>query len=227
MAIVMWAPTAGGRAGAQGTASQASSQITLSFEREGMVVPRFALSVDRDGRGSYKGEQAVPGMPGLEGAPVATVAFDRTFAVSRATAKHIFALAQQANLFQVECQGHAKNVADMGKKTLRYDGPEGTGSCSFNYTDNKQVDQVAQILRAIAETMDEGRELDRLHRYDRLGLDDAMSSLARAAAAGEALELGNIAPSLRSIAADADVMQRVRMRASALLSQIPGDAAGR
>jgi hypothetical protein len=81
------------------------------------------------------------------------------------------------------------------------------------------------LLRGIAETMDEGRELDRLHRYDRLGLDDAMASLTEEVSNGSAREVGTIAPSLRAIAADAEVLQRVRARAAALLNLIPPDAA--
>jgi hypothetical protein len=63
--------------------------------------------------------------------------------------------------------------------------------------------------------------LDRLHRYDRLGLDAAMTFLAQEVSAGHALEVGTIAASLRSITADPDVMERVRTRAGALLAQIP------
>jgi hypothetical protein len=77
------------------------------------------------------------------------------------------------------------------------------------------------------ETMDMGRELDRLHRYDRLGLDDSMASLAQEVSDGRAPELGTIAPSLRSIAVDTEVMLRVRTRAAALLKSISPDAATR
>jgi hypothetical protein len=79
-------------------------------------------------------------------------------------------------------------------------------------------------MLGIAETMDEGRELDRLHRYDRLGLDDAMAALSAEVSAGRALGLETIAGTLRALADDAEVMQRVRARASALLRLIPADA---
>jgi hypothetical protein len=75
--------------------------------------------------------------------------------------------------------------------------------------------------------MDEGRELDFLRRYDRLGLDDAMTFLAQEVSAGRALEVGTIAVSLRSVADDADVMQRVRARARTLLALVPADGEAR
>ena len=72
--------------------------------------------------------------------------------------------------------------------------------------------------------MDEGRTIDHLHRYDRLGLDAELESFSREVSEGRALELGTIAPTLRSIADDPDVMQRVRTRASALLTLVPAQA---
>ncbi len=67
--------------------------------------------------------------------------------------------------------------------------------------------------------MDEGRRLEFLHRYDRLGLDAEMISLANEVQAGRAMELGTIAPTLDAIADDTAVMQRVRLRAEKLLEQ--------
>jgi hypothetical protein len=96
-------------------------------------------------------------------------------------------------------------------------------ACTYNYTENKDVQALTNIFEGIAETMDEGRTLEHLHRYDRLGLDAAMSFLTQEVSAGRALELGTIAPALRSIAQDADLMQRVRMQARALLSLVPAE----
>ena len=83
---------------------------------------------------------------------------------------------------------------------------------------------LTELFQAMAETMDRGRELDHLHRFDRLGLDAATKFLSDEIAAGNALEVGTIAPSLHSIAADTDLMQRVRARAQALLALVPPDA---
>jgi hypothetical protein len=97
-------------------------------------------------------------------------------------------------------------------------------SCTYNYTENMGVNALTGLFLAIAETMDEGRTLDHLHRYDRLGLDAAMSYLTQEVSAGRALELGTIATTLRSIADDAEVIERVRMRARALLTLVPEQA---
>jgi hypothetical protein len=201
----------------------AMPHVTLVFERIGFVIPRFTLDVDQRGRGTYVGEQAVPVAGGLPSEPV-TQPFDREFSLSASTAAKIFALAQQLDYFNVRCAANAKNMADTGTNTLRFRGPGMSGSCTFKYSEDKAVIELMGLLRGIAETMDLGRELDRLHRYDRLGLDDAMVSLAGEVSEGRAREVGTIAPSLQSIAADVNVLQRVRTRAAALLKLIPPPA---
>lgn len=206
------------------TELSAMPHVILAFERIGFPIPRYTLDIDARGQGAYVGEQATPVVRGMATEP-ATQPFDRSFAISAATADRIFALAQQLDYFNIPCASRAKNLADIGAKTLRYTGPNGAGSCTFTYSDNKTVSELNELLHGITETMDTGRELDRLHRYDRLGLDDAMEALKEEASDGRALELGTIAASLRSIAADPDVMQRVRVRAAALLSAVPPDAA--
>ena len=218
----------GARMGAQASAAQSAGQaagphITFSFEHAGMPVPKFTLEVDQSGRGRYSGEQATPVVRGVATEP-ATQAFERSFAIPGGSAEKIFRLARQAQRFNVECESTAKNIADTGRKTLRYEGADGAGSCTFNYTENKAVGETTDLLLGMAETMDAGRELDRLHRYDRLGLDDAMTTLNEEVSEGHALELETIAATLRSLAGDAEVMQRVRARAAALLRLIPAAA---
>ena len=200
--------------------------IIFSRDWPSAGVPKVTFEVDRNGRGTYIGAQALPAVRGAATSPAAQP-FSRTFSVSATTADRIFALAQQAGHFNVNCASKAKNIADTGSKTLSYAGPDGAGSCTYNYSEDRAVTELAALLQGIMETMDTGRELDRLHRYDRLGLDDAMASLAQEVSDGRALELGTIAPSLHSIAADTEVMLRVRTRAAALLKLIPPDAATR
>jgi hypothetical protein len=202
-----------------------AAHVTPVFERAGFTIPRFTLDVDERGRGTYAGEEAMPVVRGLPSEP-AVQRFDREFTVSAASAVKIFALAQQLDYFNLTCASNAKNVADTGTRTLRFSGPDTSGSCTYKFSENKTVMELEGLLRGIAETMDRGRELDRLHRYDRLGLDDAMASLTEEIKDGSAREVGTIAPSLRAIAEDADVLLRVRTRAAALLKLVPLDADG-
>ena len=144
--------------------------------------------------------------------------------MSPATAERIFRLARGLGHFHVTCESKAKNIANSGAKTLSYSGPDGAGSCTYNYSENKDVEALTETFQGIALTLEEGRELERLHRYDRLGLDAAISYLTDEVSAGHALEIGNIEATLRSLVDDAEVMQRVRTRADKLLLLIPGAA---
>ena len=113
--------------------------------------------------------------------------------LQRTTAR-VFGLARGLKQFQVECASKAKNVASSGAKTLTYRAAAGgETSCAYDYSENKDVEALTAIFEGIAETMDEGRRLDYLHRYDRLGLDAATEFLAKEVAAGHALEVGTIA----------------------------------
>ena len=131
----------------------------------------------------------------------------------------IFKAAQGAKRFSITCASKAKNIADTGTKTLTYTGVDGTGTCTYNYSEEKNVVLLTEWFQGIAFTMDEGRKLDYLHRYDRLGLDAEMQLMVQAIEEKNALELRNISSTLSSIASDTDVMQRVRVRAAALLGQ--------
>jgi hypothetical protein len=200
-----------------------AAEVSFAFARAGLPVPWFTLTVDQDGRGTYKGDQTEPGARSVLEQP-ATVAFEQKFELSSQTTRRVFALAGELDYFNIACASKAKNVADTGEKTLTYIAPGTTHSCTYNYTENKNVSALTNLFLAIAETMDEGRTIDHLHRYDRLGLDAELESFSREVSEGRALELGTIATTLRSIAQDADLMQRVRTQARALLSLVPADA---
>ena len=191
--------------------------VTLAFERPGLPVPRYSLTVGDKGEGQYVGEETPPAVRGVD-APGPSHAFEsKSFAVSPATVAQVFADAKDLHFFNTNCASNAKNIADTGKKTLTYQGAGGKGSCTYNYAENKKVRALTDIFQGIAATLDMGRELEHLHKYDRLGLDASMQRLAQEVTEGRALEVGSIAPTLQSIAADGELIQRVRAKANVLL----------
>ncbi len=194
------------------------AEVTFHFERPGLPVPKFTLTVDESGRARYEADEVIIA------ARVATEAeltpahhIDRTVTLSRATTQKIFANARALDLFNIVCASKAKNIADTGTKTLRYSQEFLHGSCTYNYSENKGVVLLTDLFVGIARTLDVGRKLDFQHRFDRLGLDSTMASLSEEVDAGRAVEVGVIAPTLRSLAEDSDVLQRVRQRAARLL----------
>jgi hypothetical protein len=196
-------------------------QVSFQFERAGLPVPRYTLEIHEDGTGRYQADEAasVPNQSSSAAQYVGGKHIDRTIVLSPATVAKIFKQARSLDRFNIGCDSKAKNIANTGKKTLSYVGVDGKGSCVYNYSDNKNVTALSDMFLAIAFTLDEGRRLEFLHRYDRLGLDSEMSTLAHEAEAGRALELETIAPTLGSIESDTALIQRVRLQAGKLLEQ--------
>jgi hypothetical protein len=211
--------SAGGGDGPDRPADKGIAEVSFQFDRPGVPVPHFILRVREDGTGSYQAEQAerratATSMRGEEAKLI-----DRTLVLRPATVEKIFKTARELNDFNMTCASKAKNIADTGKKTLSYAGSDGRGSCVYNYSEDKRVGMLTEMFTGIAFTMDEGRILEFLHRYDRLGLDAEMNTLARELEAGRAQELGTISQTLTVIATDEAVMQRVRLRAVNLMEQ--------
>jgi hypothetical protein len=196
-----------------------AAEVTFQFDRPGLEVPHFKLRIQEDGAGTYQADQAEMAATQTSNRGQAAQHIDRPIKLTPGTVAKIFKGARSLNHFDTECASKAKNIADTGKKTLTYSGPDGAGTCTYNYSENKNVDTLTNTFLAIAYTMDEGRKLEFLHRYDRLGLDAEMANLSQEAQEGRALELGTISPTLASIADDTALIQRVRLKASKMLEQ--------
>ena len=199
------------------------AEVTFQFDRTGLPVPRFTLRLREDGTGDYQADQAETAATATSMRGQAAQHVDRPIRVSSGTVAKIFKAARAADHFNVECASKIKNIADTGKKTLGYTGADGSGSCVYNYSENKSVDTLTNTFLAIAYTIDEGRRLEFLHRYDRLGLDAEMISFAGELDAGRALELGTISPTLAAIADDTALIQRVRLKAQKMLDQVAAE----
>jgi hypothetical protein len=200
------------------------SELSFQFDRTGLPVPRFTLQIREDGTGRYQADQAETPATATSMRGQAAQHIDRPVSLTRGTVAKMFKAARASNYFNIECASKAKNIADTGKKTLSYTGSDGSGSCTYNYSEIKTIDTLTNSFLAIAYTLDEGRRLDFLHRYDRLGLDAEMNLLSQEAEAGRALELGTIAPALAAIVDDTALIQRVRLRAQKMLEQVSADS---
>jgi hypothetical protein len=195
------------------------AEVSFQFERAGLSVPKYKIVMHEDGTGSYQAEVAPVGIGGgTMGVSAVPRPISQPIRISSATTQMVFQAARSLDRFNIPCESKAKNIADTGKKILSYKGNDGEGSCHYNYSENKSVSQLTDTFQAIAQTMDEGRKLQFLHRFDRLGLYSEMEVLSHEVEEKRVLELGNIASALRSIVADEALMQKVRERAAHLLA---------
>ena len=116
------------------------------------------------------------------------------------------------------CETGSKKLAQTGKKTLTVRLAGKISTCSFNYSDDKRMQEAVNAFSGIDVTVEEAPRLAHLRRFDRLGLDAEIGSFLDAVKSGRAIELGNLAPMLRTLAGDGDLMERVRNRATDLLA---------
>ena len=192
-----------------------TSQITFRFERPvaGVRVPHYTVEVHGDGSGLYHADLPIDNSPDPQ-------KLDRPLTFTPATTKTVFNLIDTLQSSGSPCASKMKNIADTGTKTLTYRDPKGNGTCTYNYSENKPVAQLTELFQAVEFTLEEGRALDFKHRFDRLGLDAEMTALADAVQNGRAMEIGTIAATLRAIAGDTELIQRVRLRAAKLLEGV-------
>ena len=197
--------------------------VTFRFERAGNFIPNFTLTLHSDGSAAYQVSYP-PEVPKYSPYAATVASLPNTnvtvnVTLTPATTSRIFDQVRSTNGFHAGCASKAKNIADTGTKTLTYTSASSAATCVYNYSDDKTIASLTSTFQAIAFTLDEGRKLEIKHRYDRLALDPETEYLVTAAKRGEALEFGTIAPTLRAIADDPQVLERVRARATSLLAQ--------
>jgi hypothetical protein len=202
--------------GAACAQAPAARTIRVEFSNPGLIPATWTLELHPDGMGHFRSERGSAPRPGVSWMEPPDL--NQDVQVSAAYAAHVFETAASLHYFQMECESHAK-VAFQGTKHLTYTGPDGTGSCSFNYSKDKQIQDLGDSLEAVATTIIEGARLERLRQHDRLGLDQEMQAFAEMTTDGRAAELCAIREELERIADDEAVMERVRRRARELLAK--------
>jgi hypothetical protein len=195
------------------------AQIRFTYENPKLQPPKYVLTVGEDGSGHFQSEGGGP----TDGQTMSSEPQDRPIHISKALREAMFATARKNKLFGISCDDGGKNIAFQGNKTLEYEGPEGKGSCMYNWSKNAQIDKLTDQFEAMAATLDEGGKLQRQYEHGRLSLDSEIEVLEQMAHDGRAIELENIAPILQTLAGDEAVLQRVQRRARALLQGAKSD----
>ncbi len=140
--------------------------------------------------------------------------------VGPAVQKKIFDLAAQLNNFAVADLDIQKKIANLGKKTLRYENGADIHEASFNYTLNPQATQLMQIFEGLARQQQDLTLLQRQAKYDRLGVNDALMQFETDMDHRILPEPERLLPILDQIAADSHFVEIARSRARALAERI-------
>jgi hypothetical protein len=192
-----------------------SPVVVVDFSSPAMAPSHWIITLHRDGSGHFHSDRSDP--PPSEAKELDVPVVDRDIQVSAAFADRVFQVAQQNHWFNVDCDSRMK-VAFQGWKKLSYSGPEAQGSCTFNYSKEKDIQALGDSFMGLAETMLEGARLEMLLQHDRLGLDKEMEFIVEASRDGRLREIGAIREILARVEGDPEVLDRVRKRARVLLA---------
>jgi len=190
--------------------------VRAEFSNPGLIPGHWTIEVHPDGSAHFRSQRGSAAR--VEGQEIEPPDVDRDFQLSEKFTERIFQVAHRKKLFRVDCDSHMK-VAFQGTKMLAYSGPEGQGSCQFNYSKDAEIQTLGDDLVSVANTMIEGARLQSLLLHDRLGLDRETEILTESAADGRAQQIGSIRDILERLADDDSVLERVRRRARALLDR--------
>lgn len=194
--------------------------IQVDFSNPDLFPPHWTLVLHLDGSGHFHSERGTPpsGAALSVQQTIDAVGVDRDVQVSAEFAGHVFQEARRHRWFNTGCDSHAK-VAFQGWKKLSYSGPDGQGSCAFNYSKDKEIQELSDSLVAVAGTILEGARIEKLMQHDRLGLDQELEFVTEAVSDGRLQQIGAIRGILERLRDDPGIMERVRKRARALLAK--------
>lgn len=190
-----------------------SEAVEVEFSNPALAPSHWKLVVHPDGSGHFTsgGGDMPGGNSDMKAPPV-----DRDIHLSQQFADQVFQTAYSHKLFNEKCESHLK-VAFQGSKTLSYNGPKGSGSCTFNYSKDRDLQNLGDSMIAVEQTIMEGARLELLLKHDPLGLDEEMNFLVQAAKDGRAKQICAIKAILVELANDPNVLDGVRKRADMLL----------
>jgi hypothetical protein len=145
------------------------------------------------------------------------------FTISTRNQEKLFRDAREANYFNGDFSFKKHPVASTGKKTLTYGDPDRYFETSYDYSENRAIEEITNILTGISNTIEHGRKLQFLHRFDKLGLEDELKGMEAAMESHNLAELQIIQPTLESIAGDSKVLNIARQRAKRLLAKVKSE----
>ena len=184
------------------------SRISFTKVLPGSSPEYTYIQVDAAGQGSYEGRA-------LDKAPA-----PRALQLGDETTGRIFELAKRLNYFRNLRLSSKRRIANIGKKTLVYEGDEGTHQVVFNYTPDSTVRELVNLFEKIANAQRHIAVLEHAVKYDKLSLGRYLRRIQ--------LDLENkamadpqlLVPALREIASNPRLLNLAQTRAQSLLEKL-------
>ena len=191
--------------------AQQPARITFSFDFPGSDPDHYVISISADGRATYESH-----IKTTQGSEDDSFHFD--FTISSDTLSRIFELAKRSHYFEGDVDAKKSGIASTGVKTLKYADAQRNTQATYNYSRIPAVQDLTALLQKLSTTLEFGRRLEYDHRYQKLALDDELKRMEEMSKQNSLEELSAISPILQRIAADATVINPVRVRAQRLIA---------
>jgi hypothetical protein len=193
---------------------QASAIPSITFERvwEEFTPQSVSITVSANGGAKYSSRD-----PGKNGDGPDN--YQTEFTMSRDRCDKLFRYAREANYFQGDFTFKKHAVASTGKKTLAYVDSSRHFNTTYDYSEHKAIQEITSIFMGISNTIEHGRKLQFLRRFDKLGLEAELKVMEDAAESHGLVEIQVIEPTLESIAEDHAILNIARQRAHRLLAK--------
>lgn len=192
------------------------AQVRVEYSNPGLYPAQWSLVLHPDGTGHFHAEGGKRPVDYSDTILPGTV--DREVHLSPDFTRHLFDQVHDKRILHDKCESHLK-VAFQGTKKISYTGPDTEGGCEFNYSTNKEIQELGESLVAVGSTLIEGARLELLYQHDPLGLDKAIQFVVEATGDGRLQQISAIRGILERLEDDPHVMERVRKQAHMLLAR--------
>jgi len=185
--------------------AEAPARVVFTKSFPGSTPAWFSITVDQTGAAEYREDPK-------DDSPI-------TFHMNDADTGQIFELAAKLEYFKRKLESPAK-VARMGDKTLHYEKGGETGETTFNFTEDPDGRIITDWFERISETERHLMELERVVKYDKLGVNDAILQLEITMDRKRLVAPEQVLPMLNRVIKNESFMHQARERAANLVDQI-------
>ena len=193
-------------------AAQAAAPARFTFIKvfPGSLPEYTGLTVGEDGAATYDGRS-------LQEPP-----HPENFRLPADLAAQLFTYAAELNFFQGVQLESSRKIANLGRKTFRFEKGAQRGAVEFNYTESAAANALLDLCEKIARSRFHIARLEFKLRFDRLGILETLREFEYQFNNKAFIYYQQFIPVLTQIAQDARLVRLAQTRAQRLLERIRG-----
>jgi hypothetical protein len=186
-------------------AADAVPKIVFTKSFPGSVPAWYSITIDQTGAAEYREDPK-------DEKPIA-------FRLTESDIAQIFDLTAKLDFFKRKLESPAK-VARMGDKTLHYEKGSESSETTFNYTEDLDGRTITDWFERISETERHLIDLQRVVKYDKLGVNNALLQLEITWDRKRLIAPEQFLPMLDRVIKNDSFMHLARQRAANIATQI-------